>query len=144
MLGRCHALFPSGGLLADHFFPSLRKAGLIKEHDQYFEKSWSIYSRLTKEYPNSERLHNGSAWMAARAVRHLSEAEEHAKKALALNPDQSAYLDTMAEVQFAKRDRKAAVKWSAQAVNFDPPLSASGVMIRHQYERFLKEPFPEN
>ena len=50
----------------------------------------------------------------------------------------------MAEVQFAKRDRKAAVKWSAQAVNFDPPLSASGVMIRRQYERFLKEAFPEN
>lgn len=144
LIGRCHALFPSGGLLADYFFPALRKAGLTKEHDEYFEASWKIFTGLTRDYPNSERLHNGSAWVAARASRHLAEAEKHSKKALELNPDQAAYLDTMAEIQFAKRDRKAAVKWSAQAVNFDPPLSPSGIIIRRQYERFTREPFPEN
>ena len=61
-------------------------------------------------------------------------------EALALNPDQAAYLDTMAEVQFAKRDRKAALKWSAQAVNY----SSGDSMIRRQYERFANSPFPEN
>jgi len=140
MLGRCHAFFPGGGLLADYFFPALRKAGLMKEHDEYFASSWKVMSALTKRYPRSEQTLNGSAWLAARAVSRLPEAEALSRKALELNPDQAAYLDTFAEIQFAKKDRKAAVKWSSRAVNFAP----GDAMIRRQYERFSTDPFPED
>lgn len=138
LIARCHRLFPSGGLLSDLFFPALRKVGLIREHDLYFGKSWKIYSDLADTYPQSHRLRNGAAWLASRAVRQLPEAEKHASEALRLNPDQAAYLDTMAEVLFAKGDRKAALKYSAQAVNFMP----IDLMIRSQHERFANDPLP--
>lgn len=138
MLGRCHSFFPGVGHLADYFFPALRKAGLIKEHDQYFERSWKVMSRLAERFPLSGQTLNGSAWLAARAVRRLPEAEALSRKALALNPDEAAYLDTLAEVHFAKKDRKGAVKWSILATNFAPGDS----MIRRQYERFSTDPFP--
>jgi hypothetical protein len=140
LIGRCHRLFPSGGMLSDLFFPALRKAGAIKEHDEYFEKSWKIYSSLSEKYPLSHRLHNGTAWLASRAIRHLDEAERHSAEALRLNPDQAAYLDTMAEVLFAKGDRKGAVRSSTLAVNFHP----LDTMIRSQYERFSQDPLPGN
>jgi hypothetical protein len=140
MLENCHSMFPAGGTLADDFFPALRKAGLMKEHDAWFEASWQVFSKLIAAYPNSERLRNGAAWLGARSGRRLDEAEKHATAALALNPDQAAYLDTMAEVHFAQRDRKAALKWSGQAVNF----GASDPQIRRQYERFRKDPLPAN
>lgn len=140
MLENCHGFFPGGGQLADFFFPALRKAGLIKEHDMFFNQSWAVMEKLTTEYPTSEQILNSTAWLAGRAVRKLAEAEALSKKSLELNPDQAAYLDTFAEVQFAKRDRKAAVKWSSLAVNFAPGEN----MIRRQYERFSREPFPEN
>lgn len=139
MLKACHTMFPDGGQLADHFFPSMRKAGLIKEHDDFFNTSWQITtSRLTR-FPEAEQMLNTAAWMAARAMRKLPEAETYSTKALKLNPDQAAYLDTMGEIHFAKRDRKGAIKWSSQAVNFAPFDS----MIRQQYERFSKGAFPE-
>ncbi|HVJ45396.1 MAG TPA: hypothetical protein VM511_03350, partial [Luteolibacter sp.] len=140
LIGRCHRLYPSGGVLSDLFFPALRKAGLIKEHDEYFAKSWKIYSGLSEAYPLSHRLHNGTAWLGSRASRNLDEAYKHSTEALRLNPDQAAYLDTMAEVLFAKGDRKAALRSSAQAVNFAP----MDPMIRAQYERFSQDPAPGN
>jgi len=140
MLSDCHGFFPSGGSLADFFFPAVRKAGLIKQHDEWFESSWKIFQERIEAYPASDHLRNGAGWLAGRAARRLDEAEKHMKEALTLNPDQAAYLDTMAEVQFAKRDRKAALKWSAQAVNYSP----GDTMIRRQYERFANNPFPAN
>ena len=140
MLSECHGFFPSGGWLADFFFPAVRKAGLIKQHDEWFESSWKIFEERIENYPASDQLRNGAGWLAGRAARRLDEAENHMTHALTLNPDQAAYLDTMAEIQFAKRDRKAALKWSAQAVNFSP----GDPTIRRQYDRFTNQPFPEN
>ncbi|WAC17809.1 hypothetical protein OVA24_11195 [Luteolibacter sp. SL250] len=138
LLDRCHSYFPGVGHLADYFFPALRKAGLIKEHDEYFEKSWKVMSGLIERFPRSGQTLNGSAWLAARAVRRLPEGEALSRKALALNPDEAAYLDTLGEIHFSKKDRKGAVKWSALATNFAPGDS----MIRRQYERFSADPFP--
>jgi tetratricopeptide (TPR) repeat protein len=138
MLDRCHSLFPGVGTLADYFYPALRKAGLLKEHDQYFESSWKFMSALLKRFPRSEQNLNGAAWLAARAVSRLPEAEAFALRALQLNPDQPAFLDTLGEVHFAKKDRKGAVKWSTLATNFDP----EDAMIRRQYVRFSTDPFP--
>lgn len=140
ILERCHRFFPGSGFLADTFFPSLRKVGLIKEHDKFFETSWAINTRLTTEYPKSHRLRNGAAWLGSRANRKLDEAEKHAAEALRLSPDQAAYLDTMGEVLFAKGDRRAALKVSSRAVNSNPMDS----MIRAQHERFAKDPPPSD
>jgi tetratricopeptide (TPR) repeat protein len=137
-LSRCHRIFASDGSLADFFFPALRKAGLIKEHDAWFLDSWKKMEDIIALYPESDNTRNTAAWFAARAMRKLDDAERHARKALATSPGQSAYLDTMAEIYFARGQREKALEWSRIAVNFTP----KDLMLRRQQERFRSEPFP--
>jgi tetratricopeptide (TPR) repeat protein len=138
ILAKCHAMLPSDGSLADDFFPAVRKMGLIKEHDEWFGISWDRMSAVIEEFPNSDNTCNTAAWLASRARRNLDSAEKLLLHALALNPEQSAYLDTMAEIHFAKGNREKAVEWSSEAINFMPLDS----MLRRQHERFLTAPLP--
>ena len=137
-LEKCHQLFPSDGSLADHFFPSLRKVGLTGELEKWFSISWDLIAGVVERYPASDNSLNTAGWLAARARLKLDQAEDYLEHALAMNPEQPAYLDTMAEVQFAKGNRKKALEWSQSAVNFAPQDS----MIRRQHERFRNDPLP--
>jgi tetratricopeptide (TPR) repeat protein len=139
ILGKCHRAFASDGSLADFFFPSLRRVGLIKEHDEWFRISWDLMENIIESHPGSENTRNTAAWFASRAVRKLDEAEKLLAKALAANPGQPAYLDTMAEIQFARGNREKALEWSQLAVNYLP----SDSQLRRQQERFRSEPLPK-
>jgi hypothetical protein len=138
MLAKGHAMFPSDGSLADDFFPAVRKMGLIKEHDEWFRLSWERMAAVLEEFPDADNTCNTAAWLASRSQRKLDEAETLLLHALALNPEQSAYLDTMAEIQFAKGKREQALEWSTEAINFMPMDS----MLRRQHERFRTAPLP--
>ncbi|MEI6674932.1 MAG: hypothetical protein WCO57_07120 [Verrucomicrobiota bacterium] len=139
MLEKCHTLMPCDGSLADHFFPSLRKAGLLKQHDAWFEITWQHIQAVIARYPESHNTRNTAAWLAARAMRHLDEAEVHLNTALTTHPNQAAYLDTMAELQFARGKRKQAIAWSEKAINFLPKDDD----IRRQNQRFTHDPLPQ-
>ena len=139
LLEQCHRNFVSDGTLADFFFPALRKAGLIKEHDRWFDKTWSLLDGVIRKYPHAANTRNTAAWFAARTLLRLDTAEKFLSSALAMNPEQSAYLDTMAEIQFAMGHRDKALEWSKLAVNFSP----DDPQLRRQQERFRSEPLPK-
>lgn len=139
MLENCHSGLKCDGLLADSFFPALRSVGLIKEHDEWFEVTWQQMEAAIKRYPKSHNTRNSTAWLAARAMRRLDEGEAHLKVAFATHPRQAAYLDTMAEIQFARGKREEALKWSEQSINYLP----SDTTIRRQYHRFVNDPLPK-
>lgn len=138
LLRKCHQFFPNDGSLADDFFPALRKAKLMKEHDAWFDESWAGISAVITQFPDSDNTCNTAAWLAARARRNLDQAEKLEERALASHPNQSAYLDTMAEIQFAKGNRRKSLEWSERAVNFTP----SDPQLKRQNERFRNEPLP--
>ncbi len=140
LLEQCHRNFASDGVLADFFFPAMRKIGLIKEHDKWFEETWDLMGAVIKKYPDSDNTRNTAAWFASRAVLKLDEAEKFLAIALDAYPYQSSYIDTMAEIQFAKGDRKKALEWSKKAVNFAP----DDAQLRRQQERFRSDPLPKN
>jgi tetratricopeptide (TPR) repeat protein len=139
ILEKCHRMLLSDGSLADEFFPKIRQAGLTDEHDRWFEQTWNVVDAAIQRYPKSETTRNTAAWLASRAMRHLDEAEKHLRQALIQNPNQPAYLDTMAEIQFARGNRKSALEWSQQSVNFAP----NDEIIRRQHLRFETAPFPK-
>lgn len=139
LLKNLHQNHITDGLLADDFFPLIRQAGLIDEHNQWFDQSWEKFSLAIATYPESDNTRNTAAWFASRAVRKLDEAEKHLTEALRLNPDQAAYLDTMAEIHFAKKNRPEAVKWSVRSMMREP----IDPMIRSQHHRFMTAPFPQ-
>jgi tetratricopeptide (TPR) repeat protein len=138
LLENCHRLMPADGSLADSFFPALRAAGLRKEHDTLFERTWAMLQPVLATYPDGANTCNTAAWLAGRAALHLDEAQVLIQRALADSPEQAAYLDTLGEIWFARGDRKKALEWSARAVASDP-LDPS---LRQQNERFRSAPMP--
>jgi hypothetical protein len=139
LLEKCHHAYASDGSLADFFFPALRKVGLRKELDEWFSQSWDLMEKVIATYPQSDNTRNTAAWFASRSLSKLDEAEKSLTIALASYPNQSAYLDTMAEIQFAKGNRAKALEWSRAAVNFLP----DDPQLRQQQERFRSEPLPK-
>ena len=139
ILGKCYELFCNDGSLADDFFPALRQVKLMKEHDEWFDDSWAKISAVIAQFPDSDNTCNTAAWLAARARRNLDEAEKLQERALATLPNQAAYLDTMAEIQFARGNRRKALEWSSRAVNFLP----RDPQLRRQNGRFRSEPLPK-
>lgn len=145
ILDRCHAMMVTDGSLADYFFPFVRKAGLIKEHDAWFAETWRRIDEVVKQYPESHNTLNTAAWLASRALRKLDEAETMQNKALSVKPRQPAYLDTMAEIQFARGNRQKALEWSRKAVICAPVDDAEReyLLLRRQQERFRSDPLPK-
>jgi hypothetical protein len=131
-------LFPTDGSLADAFFPALLQTGLMPELERCYDRSWQAMKVAIEQYPEADNLLNTAAWLASRAQRNLPEAEKLLEKALALNPKQSSYLDTMAETYFAMGNRPKAIEWSRQSLNFLP----KDPQISRQYERFKSSPLP--
>ena len=124
--------------MADFFFPAVRQAGLIQDHDRWFSRSWQAFGQVLKQFPESANSQNTAAWFASRAQRQLDEAEAQLKKALKKYPEQPAYLDTMAEIQFARGKRKDAVKWSRKAILLAPTETE----LRKQFHHFRHDPMP--
>lgn len=139
LLEGIHNNFSSDGILADNFFPQVRQAGLTQELERWFGESWKNISGVISRYPDSDNSRNTAAWFASRAGMELAKAEEHLDLALDRNPNQPAYLDTMAEIHFAGGDRKMAIKWSDRALMHYPltdPTPPFDLMIRKQNHRF--------
>jgi hypothetical protein len=144
LLEGIHRNFATDGILADDFFPMLRKAGLDDELEKWFGESWARISAVIERFPDCDNTRNTAAWLASRARMKLPEAEKHLLAALAKKPAQAAYLDTMAEVRFAMGDRAGAVKWSGLSLLRYPLIdSPYDTMIRKQHYRFLNDPLPE-
>lgn len=143
LLELCHENFAMSGLLADDFFPKLREAGLIAELEKWFYASWGELTALLEKYPEYDNLLNKAGWFASRAQLELDTAQGFMESALGRYPDQPAFLDTFAEIHFAKGERQEAVKWSEHGLLFYP-LTSGGYdeMIRLQHERFLNAPLP--
>jgi tetratricopeptide (TPR) repeat protein len=124
--------------LADYFFAPMREAGLVKQHDQAFDRLWQNLVTRIARYPGNDNTRNSAAWLASRANRHLDEAEDYLEKAIENNPRQAAYLDTMAEVHFARGDREKAVEISARGLKEEP----EDFQLVRQHERFKSGAFP--
>jgi tetratricopeptide (TPR) repeat protein len=124
--------------LSDHYFAPMRAAGLVKIHDQAFERLWGNLAARIARYPENDNTRNSAAWLASRANRRLDEAEAHLVKALASHPRQAAYLDTMAEVHFARGDRAKALEFSRRSLAEE----GKDLQLIRQHERFKSGPLP--
>ncbi|YCM45062.1 hypothetical protein V2O64_03390 [Verrucomicrobiaceae bacterium 227] len=133
-----HGVIPRDGYLANDFFPLVRELGLVELHDQLFAESARYCRKVIRTYPGDDNALNNFAWMASRANRCLDEAEAYLKKALEMKPRSAAYLDTMGEIYFARRNRAEAVKWS----NLSRRYEISDVELQGQNRRFKEGEFP--
>lgn len=135
---QAQGLIPRDGYLANDFFPLVRELGLVELHDQLFAESARFCREVIRNYPGDDNALNNFAWMASRANRCLDEAEGYLKKALEMKPRSAAYLDTMGEIHFSRRNREEAVRWSDLSRSFE----ISDVELQGQNLRFKEGDFP--
>ena len=93
--------------------------------------------------PHQPNYYNRLAWFLAEIDRDHDEGIRAVKRALELQPYESAYIDTLAELQFKKGDVAAAVKTIRRVVALFP---FANDYYRHQLDRFevaLKKPKTE-
>jgi tetratricopeptide (TPR) repeat protein len=66
--------------------------------------------------------YNNIAWLCSRSRRNLDEALALQKKALVLAPTNAAYVDTMADIEGARRNYDAALQWETIALRLRPGM----------------------
>jgi tetratricopeptide (TPR) repeat protein len=128
----CESLLPGNIDLAIHVVPELEKRGQKKEADDRFTHTLQLHEKLCGDYPRSAWAHNNLAWLCACCRRNLDGALEHARKAVELAPDQTGYLDTLAEVHFQRGDRDRAIEAMKKCLAKDGKNS----YYRKQLKRF--------
>jgi tetratricopeptide (TPR) repeat protein len=100
--------------------PELEKAGRKTDADALFARTFSFLEQLCLDFPRSDHLHNQIAWMSANLNRELDKAAQHATQAAQLAPNNPACLDTLAEVQFRKRNPAEAIRHARRCLELDP------------------------
>jgi tetratricopeptide (TPR) repeat protein len=112
----------------------LDAAGRAAEAEQVFAACFARYDRVCREFPRAAAHHNGLAWLAARCGRRLDDAIRHAEAAVRLDPEQAAYVDTLAEVHFRRGNRGQAIALARRAVELEPENSQFRARLQ-QFER---------
>lgn len=84
------------------------------------EKARQAYTRATTLNPASARAWNNLAWLAAKTGLHLDEALAAATRAVEIDATQAGYLDTLAEVQFARGEVASAAATIERARVLEP------------------------
>jgi len=93
------AAMPAALQLAVDLVPLLDQAGRQPQADRLFARVSGALSDQLQHYPHSAMLHHEVASLSARCHRRLEEAFRHAQRAVELEPNNTAYQDTLAETQ---------------------------------------------
>lgn len=141
---KAHRMLPRDGYLANDLFPLLRELGLTELHDELYAETARLCRENIRLYSRDDNVYNNFAWLASRANRDLDEAEGYLEIALKMNPESAAYLDTLGEVYFARRDRAMALSWSTRSLQNDVLGSErTRWELQHQHQRFKSGDFPK-
>lgn len=117
-----HALAPfvSDADLAADLVRALDAAGRKAEAEDFLARVSARFAEAADSFPTSAQLQNGRAWLAARSGRDLDAGLASARAAVALEPDNAAFQDTLAEVLFQLGDRVGALEAARQALALEP------------------------
>lgn len=112
--------YPGNIDLAEDLIPELETAGLKSVADELFDKVYQPNEQVCVDYPNNASAQNNVAWLAARSGRRLGEALAHARRAVELEPENAAYLDTLAEALYRTGGRREAIELEQRCLEQDP------------------------
>ena len=133
LLKRLLAFSPATPSIAEKTVVQLDLAGQTEMADKVIERLSDTYHGLLEQYPVSSTHCNNYAWVLACGKRHPDSALRHAKTAVARQPNNPGFIDTLAESYYAggKIDEAIAVINRAAAIE---PEKAYYVKQRLKYE----------
>lgn len=111
------------------------RAAALEQLDR-FEESAVIFRQLVEKQPDDANAANYLGYMLADREMHLDEALELIARAVALDPENSAYLDSLGWVHFRRGDLDEAEQWLRRAVELGDNLG-DGTIYCHLGEVLL-------
>ncbi|MDC0048765.1 hypothetical protein OAL09_05430 [Verrucomicrobia bacterium] len=123
---------PSDSSMLEDLYQLLVDSGKTDEANNLFKTTYQVSKATIIRFPDHGQHNNNHAWLLSRCSKKLDEALEHANKAVQLEPENGAFLDTLAEVHFQRGDRAKAIEFSEKAVN----LLDNDAQVMRQLERF--------
>lgn len=98
----------------------LRTGGYDKQGEELIDSYGRHWVNLLKDYPQSALMHNNLAWFLANCGRDLDKAARLAEKAVELEPDTAAYLDTLAEAHIRLGNKQKAAELVQRCLELEP------------------------
>jgi tetratricopeptide (TPR) repeat protein len=126
------AALPAEVDVAIELVGELEKQGRRKYAQELFDRLFTLHEKVCADYPRSAWAHNTAAWVAARCQRQLEKAVAHAETAVKLEPKDTSYKDTLAEVHFQRGETDKAVELMKTCTEANP----KNAYYRKQLERF--------
>jgi tetratricopeptide (TPR) repeat protein len=112
--------------------PVILSLGRRDDAEKLFKPAYEAARQELAENPNSTMEMNSIAWLCAQCDQELSEGLALAKQAVEAEPDNSAYLDTLADLAFRLSYVDEAVKLETRALELEP----GDRFMSKQLERF--------
>ncbi len=131
-LDRLVELNPDEPHFATDIVPALKRLNRPEEAKVFFDRARAQARAKLDADPDSAEHRNNLAWLYARCDEQLDEALKLAREAVAAQPDNAAYLDTLAEAQFRLGNHEEAIRLETRALEIRP----DDAFMREQLERF--------
>jgi tetratricopeptide (TPR) repeat protein len=135
-LNQLLALNPSRPDVVLEIVPVLKSLGRTDDAKAMFERAYAPLKSATDADPASAESANNLAWLCARCDERLDVAVRLADRAIELQPDNPAYLDTAAEAHFRNGDPAKAVALETRALQLRP----GDEFMQQQLKRFQSPP----
>ena len=131
-LEKLQKINPSDSSMLEDIYQLLVDSGNSEGADKLFQTTYLISKSTVNRFPDHGQHNNNHAWLLSRCAKKLDEALIHANKAVSIDPDNGAFLDTLAEVYFQLGNRSKAIEISKKAVE----LLDDDKQVKRQLERF--------
>ena len=115
---------------------ALDDAGARPQADALFRKAATACKSTCWSFPRYAQGHNAAAWLAARCDRELGQGLILAQRAVELDPNNVAFIDTLAEVLFRLGRRDEAVEQIRKCIELEPKTE----YFQKQLKRFTEPP----
>lgn len=100
--------------------PLLKELGRAEDARKLLDYAYEPLKKQLDADPENPEVMNNLAWLLARCGEKLDEAKRLADRAIALEPQNAAYLDTAAEAHFRVGDKSAAMALEKRALELRP------------------------
>ena len=129
--------------------PSLKSAifgmmGDLESASKRWKESEAYYDRALQLNPNNDNVLNNFAYYLSERTEDeelLQKAQDMAERAVSMNPENAAYLDTYGWILYKKNDLNGALKYIKQSVETE---EASAVVLEHLGDVYKKMGDSEN
>ena len=121
-LRRLYEMYEAQGLVQAHtrFAELLERTGQVEVAHREHERVGQVLARTLQKGTEDAGMLNSLAWFTATRDLYLPEALEAAKRAVALEPEDSNILDTLAEVYFRMGNAQQAIEVESRASEMAP------------------------